>query len=185
MNVDSDALIDTALLNNLRAKTLAQRRDGMNSSGALIRNLQAAADRGELQYVALFSNSINTKKVVEATAQALKDVSRPTSSISHPDRLATAESPTALLFCEMPTASASPAAASASLARWWRQPPSKRPGPPRRSPSEPRPHTPTTSPCPPARPRPFLARPPTQRRRYSYPGRARAPPAAAHKTHAH
>ncbi len=30
--------------------------------------------------MALFSNSINTKKVVEATAQALKDVSRPTSS---------------------------------------------------------------------------------------------------------
>ena len=52
----------------------------MNSSAALIRNLVAAADRGELQYVALFSNSINTKKVVEATAQALKDVSRPTSS---------------------------------------------------------------------------------------------------------
>ncbi len=54
-------VIDPVLLNNLRAKTLKDRREGMNASAALIRNLQAAADRGELRYVALFSNSVNSQ----------------------------------------------------------------------------------------------------------------------------
>jgi hypothetical protein len=67
-------------LNNLKATTQKQRQDGLNASAALIRDLQARADRGEVEYVALFGNIINTKSVQKATTQAFNDVKNSTSS---------------------------------------------------------------------------------------------------------
>ena len=52
----------------------------MNASAALIRDLQARADKGEVQYIALFSNIINTKSVQKATTQAFNDVKNPIAS---------------------------------------------------------------------------------------------------------
>ena len=52
----------------------------MNAYAALFRDLQARADKGEIKYVALFSNVINTKDVLKATAQAFEDVKSPISS---------------------------------------------------------------------------------------------------------
>ena len=68
------------LLNNLKAKTARERQDGLNASAALMRDLQARADRGEIEYVALFSSIINTKDVEKATLQALTDAKSPIST---------------------------------------------------------------------------------------------------------
>ena len=69
-----------ALLNNLRAKTLADRRAGLDASAALIRDMQRRADKGLIRFVALYSNIINTSDVLKATRQALSDVKSPIAS---------------------------------------------------------------------------------------------------------
>jgi len=50
---------------------------GLNASAALMRDLQARAEKGEIEYVAIFSSIINTKSVEKATKQALNDVKSP------------------------------------------------------------------------------------------------------------
>ena len=75
---EPDVILDRNLLNNLRAKTIKQRKEGLNASAALIRDLQARADNGELRYVALYSNVIDSKaSLKQATANALADVKSP------------------------------------------------------------------------------------------------------------
>ena len=82
------AYLSNALLNNLKAKTNKERQDGLNASAALMRDLQARADRGEIEYVALYSSIINTSHVEKATLQALRDAKSPISTqfvySSHP-----------------------------------------------------------------------------------------------------
>ena len=71
-------ILDRNLLNNLRAKTIKQRKEGLNASAALIRDLQARAHNDELRYVALYSNVIDSKaSLKQATANALADVKSP------------------------------------------------------------------------------------------------------------
>jgi hypothetical protein len=73
----SGAYISNALLYNIKAKTVKDRMAGLNASAALMRDLQARAEKGEIEYVAIFSSIINTKNVEKATKQALNDVKSP------------------------------------------------------------------------------------------------------------
>ncbi len=71
-------LLDRSLLKNICAKTIKERKEGLNASASLMRNLQTRADKGEPTYVALYSNDIDgasTSK--EATENALADVKQP------------------------------------------------------------------------------------------------------------
>ena len=75
---DADTILDRSLLNNLRAKTIKERKERLNASASLMRSLQARANKGELTYVALYSNAIDGASTIkEATANALADVKRP------------------------------------------------------------------------------------------------------------
>ena len=76
----SGAYLSNALLNNIKAKTAKDRMAGLNASAALMRDLQTRAEKGEIEYVAIFSSIINTKNVEKATKQALNDVKCPLAS---------------------------------------------------------------------------------------------------------
>ena len=76
-----DVALSPALLTNLKANTIKDRRAGMEASACLICDLQQRSDKGEIRFIALYSNIIrSSKNVLKATQQALSDVKKPTDS---------------------------------------------------------------------------------------------------------
>ena len=63
---DADTILDRSLLNNLRAKTIKERKEGLHASASLMRNLQTREDKGELTYVALYSNAIDGASTIKS-----------------------------------------------------------------------------------------------------------------------
>ncbi len=66
------------LLQNIKAKTAEERKDGLNASAALMHNLRERADRGEVKYVALYSSDLSTTgSLKKSTKAAIGSVKTP------------------------------------------------------------------------------------------------------------